>query len=200
MPSEEEDDRTIYKAVLNHEEQYSIWPADRDMPLGWKETGKQGLKADVLAFIGQVWTDMRPLSLQKRMAEWEEERRRNPPPASSPLPPSGPKKLDDLVERLSKEQEVIAGANTKTVEELKEQIDRGYVHVKFTQTRGGTDLGVRLEREKCDVASADFGAKKGRVKVVGTLGLNYVKVRCHATLDLETLRGRGRLEPLEVTK
>jgi MbtH protein len=66
---EEREDNTIYKVVVNHEEQYSIWPADRENPLGWKDAGKSGLKAGCLAYIKEVWTDMRPLSLRKKMDE-----------------------------------------------------------------------------------------------------------------------------------
>jgi MbtH protein len=50
------------KVVVNHEEQYSIWPAERDVPLGWTEAGKQGTKAECLAYIEEVWTDRSPLS------------------------------------------------------------------------------------------------------------------------------------------
>jgi MbtH protein len=64
---EEREDNTIYKAVVNHEEQYSIWPADRENALGWKDAGKTGTKAECLTYIGEVWTDMRPLSLRKSM-------------------------------------------------------------------------------------------------------------------------------------
>ena len=64
---EDDDDQTIYKVVVNHEEQYSIWPIDRDNPLGWDDAGKSGSKADCLAYIKEVWTDMRPLSLRKQM-------------------------------------------------------------------------------------------------------------------------------------
>lgn len=67
--SEEGEDKTIYMAVVNDEEQYSIWPAHRELPLGWHNAGKQGPKAEVLAWIEQVWTDMRPLSLRKKMEE-----------------------------------------------------------------------------------------------------------------------------------
>ena len=62
-------DRTTYQVVINHEEQYSIWPADRRAPLGWKAVGKAGSKTDCLNYIEEVWTDMRPLSLHKRMAD-----------------------------------------------------------------------------------------------------------------------------------
>ncbi len=67
MNGDEREDTTIYKVVVNHEEQYSIWPADRENPLGWRDAGKAGLKAECLAYIGEVWTDMRPLSLRKKM-------------------------------------------------------------------------------------------------------------------------------------
>jgi MbtH protein len=68
MARDEAEDTSIYKVVINHEEQYSIWPADREPPLGWQEVGKQGLKAECLAYIKDVWTDMRPLSLRQKMA------------------------------------------------------------------------------------------------------------------------------------
>ena len=63
----EEDDQTIYKVVVNHEEQYSIWPAHKAIPLGWNDAGKSGPKQECLAYIEEVWTEMRPLSLRKRM-------------------------------------------------------------------------------------------------------------------------------------
>ena len=67
--AEETEDTTMYNVVMNHEEQYSIWPADRANPLGWTSVGKTGPKTECLAHIKEVWTDMRPLSLRKRMAE-----------------------------------------------------------------------------------------------------------------------------------
>lgn len=67
MFSDEEEDTTVYKVVINHEEQYSIWPTERENPAGWRDVGKQGQKADCLAYIDEVWTDMRPLSLRKQM-------------------------------------------------------------------------------------------------------------------------------------
>ena len=59
------DHETEYRAVVNDEEQYSIWPARRELPLGWRDAGKSGTKAECLAWIEEVWTDMRPLSLRK---------------------------------------------------------------------------------------------------------------------------------------
>ncbi|MFI2648468.1 MULTISPECIES: MbtH family NRPS accessory protein [Micromonospora] len=63
----DDDDRT-YRVVVNHEEQYSIWFAERELPAGWTATGFEGSRADCLAHIDEVWTDMRPKSLRERMA------------------------------------------------------------------------------------------------------------------------------------
>lgn len=65
--NQEQNAQTHYAVVVNLEEQYSIWPAGRELPLGWNEAGKQGTKEECLTYIGQVWTDMRPLSLRKKM-------------------------------------------------------------------------------------------------------------------------------------
>jgi MbtH protein len=63
----EEQKEMQYKVVVNHEEQYSIWFAERELPLGWREAGKSGTKEECLTYIKTVWTDMRPLSLRKKM-------------------------------------------------------------------------------------------------------------------------------------
>ena len=80
---------------------------------------------------------------------------------------------------------------------FKECIDRGYVHIRFTNTKGGTELGVRLGRDVIDLSQADFENQTGAVHLVGRLTLNYVKVRCVADIDLENLTGQGHLEPVE---
>lgn len=63
----EDDDDREYAVVMNHEEQYSIWPTGRDIPDGWSAVGKEGPKAECLDYINEVWIDMRPLSLRKLM-------------------------------------------------------------------------------------------------------------------------------------
>jgi MbtH protein len=67
IQQDEQEDKTIYKVVVNHEEQYSIWPVDKEDALGWTDEGKSGTKEECLAHIKEVWTDMRPLSLRKKM-------------------------------------------------------------------------------------------------------------------------------------
>lgn len=61
------DENTEYDVVINHEEQYSIWPTYKDMPKGWKAVGKRGKKQECLDYIDEVWVDMRPLSLRKHL-------------------------------------------------------------------------------------------------------------------------------------
>jgi MbtH protein len=68
VPEWDEDPYTHYFVVVNDEEQYSIWPAVRPLPDGWRETGFDGPKDDCLRHIDQIWTDMRPRSLRERMS------------------------------------------------------------------------------------------------------------------------------------
>jgi MbtH protein len=70
MPWDSGDDGTIYQVVINHEEQYSIWPEKREVPKGWKPIGKSGSKEECLEYIEEVWTDMRPLSLRSTVGEF----------------------------------------------------------------------------------------------------------------------------------
>lgn len=69
MNRDEKEDTTIYRVVVNHEEQYSIYPVEQANPLGWNDAGKAGSKAECLDYIKEVWTDMRPLSLRLRMMD-----------------------------------------------------------------------------------------------------------------------------------
>jgi MbtH protein len=68
MNQDETEDDTRYRVVVNLEEQYSIWPVERELPAGWRDAGKQGSKTECLAHVKEVWTDMRPLSVRKQMS------------------------------------------------------------------------------------------------------------------------------------
>ncbi|GAA1606775.1 MbtH family NRPS accessory protein [Kribbella hippodromi] len=61
------DDTEVKKVLVNDEEQYSLWPDYLTVPAGWKETGVSGSKDDCLAYVNEVWTDMRPRSLRVQM-------------------------------------------------------------------------------------------------------------------------------------
>jgi uncharacterized protein YbdZ (MbtH family) len=190
----EKEDTTIYKVVMNHEEQYSIWPDYKEIPRGWNAVGKTGLKAECLAYIKEVWTDMRPLSLRKKMEEFA----KNPPPTPAPPDPNAaPRK--SLAELLCEGvHPVEVGLRPeRTVKLFKEAIDRNYVHIKFTDTKGGTELGFRLDQSASNFGGADFENGKGTVHVEGNLTLDYVKVKCVADIDLGTLQGTGHLVTVE---
>lgn len=184
------EDTTIYKVVINHEEQYSIWPEYKENPPGWTDVGKSGLKAECLAYIKEVWIDMRPLSLRKKM----EEMAKNPPPPPPPPDPNRPREKS-LVDRLCGGTHPVEASlrPEKTVSRFKEAIDRHYTHIKFTDTQGGTELGIRLNPEDCDFSKADFDNAAGSVHLEGNLTLDYVPVKCVADIDLSTLEGQGHL-------
>lgn len=102
--------------------------------------------------------------------------------------------MNDLTERLTVDQPIIMGGADPTVEELRERTgEMGYVLVKFTETRGGTELGFPLDREATDLSGANFDEGTGTVHVEGHLILNDDPVRCIANIDLATLKGTGRL-------
>lgn len=190
------EDTTIYKVVFNHEEQYSIWPEYKENPLGWSDAGKVGPKAECLAYIKEVWTDMRPLSLRKKMEEMA--KHPAPPP---PLPDPKWIKEKSLVDRLCEGTHPVESSfrSEKTVKLFQEAIERNYVHIKFTNTKGGTELGVGLDRDDCDFSKADFENGTGPVHLEGSLTLDYVKVRCIADIDLGTLEGQGHLVKAEAS-
>lgn len=107
--------------------------------------------------------------------------------------------MNDLVRRLSQgEHPVTIGGTLRTLEEVEKRVkDMGYVFIKFTETRGGTDLGVRVDKTATDISHANFELGTGTVHIEGTLTLDYVKVRCLADIDLATLNGSGHLVVLE---
>lgn len=198
---ERDEDTTLYKVVVNHEEQYSIWPAYREPPLGWREVGHSGLKQECLSYIETVWTDMRPLSLRQQMAQAAAQPAPSPQGEPSPRMPAAtaPQTGDALVERLCRGDHPVELRLTSGVpgHALQESIDRGYVHITFTNTQGGTTLGVRLDRDRSNVTQADFAHQSGTVHFEGRLSLNYVPVWCIADIDLHTLRGHGHLALVE---
>jgi len=104
--------------------------------------------------------------------------------------------MSDLVQRLCEGDHPVEVSirPEKTIAALKDCIARGYVHLKFTDTRGGTELGVRLDNELTDLSCADLDRESGTIKFVGGLKLDYVKVRCIAEIGLPDFSGKGHLE------
>lgn len=106
--------------------------------------------------------------------------------------------MSELVKKLSLGDHAVIYPGT--LEELRSAIGLDYVHVKFTETRGGTELGFRLDPEASDLSSGDVEKGTGRIRMAGRLNLDGVDVLCVGELDLTTLEGKGHLEILEEAK
>jgi hypothetical protein len=109
--------------------------------------------------------------------------------------------MNDLTQRLaSGDNPVTVGGAEPSLEELRQRVEEmGYVLIKFTETRGGTELGVRLDQARSDLSAADFDQGSGTLHVEGTLILNDDPVRCIADIDLATLNGTGHLVVVEAS-
>ncbi|SCF07774.1 Uncharacterized conserved protein YbdZ, MbtH family [Micromonospora haikouensis] len=183
-----ESDEQAYQVVLNDEEQYSIWPVDQDLPDGWRPSGVTGLRTECLAHIDEVWTDMRPLSLRRYMAEHADDGYEDDLVELE----EGPSLVDRLSAGLHPVEAVPRLERGPAA--FREALDNGYVFVRFTGTVGGTELGVRVDAGATDRTAADFTAGTGTVHLEGTLNLDFEDVRCVADIDLATFTGQGRLE------
>jgi len=110
--------------------------------------------------------------------------------------------MSGLVEQLAQGiHPVTLGGPSPDVAALKQRIEEiGYVFIKFTDTRGGTDLGVRIDMTATDLRQADFDHAQGTVHIEGTLSVDFVSVRCVADIDLATRNGSGHLLILQATQ
>ena len=102
--------------------------------------------------------------------------------------------INELVKRLSEgKHEVVIGHRDEPYEEIKERIEDGYIHIKFTQTRGGTELGINVDLNSTNVKDLDFNKGEGFLHIEGTTNLNYNAVRLIADIDLASRKGEGYL-------
>lgn len=108
--------------------------------------------------------------------------------------------MSNLVERLctSDHPVEIRIRPERTLSALKACLDRGFVHIRFTDTRGGTELGIPIDAARSDLSQADLERGAGSLRLVGALTLDYVPVRCIADIDVSSFSGRGRLETVDV--
>ena len=103
--------------------------------------------------------------------------------------------INELVQRLSEgKHEVVIGHRDEPYEEIKERIEDGYIHIKFTKTRGGTELGINVDLNSTNVKDLDFTKGEGLLHIEGTTNLNYNTVRLIADIDLTSRKGEGCLE------
>lgn len=180
---------TQYTVVINGEEQYSIWPSYKKIPLGWREAGYSGDKNHCLEFIKEAWKDMRPLTLRKKMEErqqlWEEKK-------NAILQFPG---IDDLHPQSETVKYLTNGTHPisckgiyQTQQNLNKALSEQHLHIVFTDTKGQTCLSLRLDQQP------SLNGEKGCVEFLGTLMLDFVQLRCSGTICLESLEGVGKLE------
>src|SRR5262249_38173541 len=121
-----------------------------------------------------------------------------PPRAQDPSATTKEYPVNDLVQRLATGSHPIEVSlrPERTLKLFKEMLDRNHVLIKFTQTRGGTELGVPLHKTRSDLTQANFDDGTGKVHICGEIPLDYVPVRVVADIDLPSLDGQGHLEIL----
>ncbi len=196
MSEQEATSTEQFQVVVNHEEQYSYWAVDRDLPAGWRAEGTVGSKQACLDHIERVWTDMRPKSLREALEAGTAGE------ALESVPDADNEPDDALVRRLADGPHpvVVTGVGDPDADDairrFRERLDRGQLQVRFTDTRGGTELGLRFEPASVDRAGCDFDTRSGQLTVAGELNLDGVDVRCEVQLSLADLAGSGRLHVL----
>jgi len=179
-----------YRVVKNHEEQYSIWPTGKDVPLGWLEAGFDGSKQSCLDHIETVWTDMRPLNLRKQMEVLAKE---------PPLKDGGDSAVTtgpSLVERLSVGDHDVRMVlrPEHSLSALRAAVDRGFVQIEFINTKGGTTVGFQIDLSLSNTSKLKDESGKGDIQLVGFFTLNFQKVKCIANISLQSFDGKGKLE------
>ena len=107
--------------------------------------------------------------------------------------------INELVQRLSDgEHEIVLGYRNESYEEIKQRITDGYIHIKFTQTKGGTELGINVDLSSTNIKDVDFTKGDGLLHIEGITNLNYNPVRCVADIDLASRKGLGFLQIISV--
>jgi hypothetical protein len=102
--------------------------------------------------------------------------------------------INELVRKLSEgKHDVSLNERGEDIQELKERIEQGFIHIKFTQTQGGTELGIKIDKEKSNM-NVPAGKNTGQWHLEGTAILNYNHVRCIVDVNLKTMKGKGYLQ------
>ena len=169
---------TSWVVVVNHEEQYSIWPTYKSIPKGWKSVGVEGSKEQCLKHIEKVWTDMRPLSLRKKI-----EGRKNISLKSSSSIEKGASLLASLAEGCCE----ASLSNTPELDNSLEHLKKtGYAHISFSLESGKTNLFFKVDEENSELSGE-------KIHLEGEIILDFCPVRCIVDLDRDSLLGKGRL-------
>ena len=169
---DEEEDNRDYIVVVNHEEQYSIWLADKELPLGWTKVGFKGKKPECLAYIKEVWTDMRPLALRKKMQETELTKEQTPKPPEpvepKPVPETPKPEKTAPAKPVPPKEEVepetirifVGNLSTDTTEDSLRELFEQFGGQRQGNARRNTRLveGGRRDHRHCSDKSTGYGA------------------------------------------
>lgn len=180
----------IHKIVVNEERQYSIWPEERQNAIGWKDIGFSGSKEECLNHLNAIWTNLGPLNKEKMKSQDQQlpTSRQDDPQKIKPVEAS----QRGFFTKLGFGDEVpveISSRYNKQIEKLKKSIEQGFVHIKFPTIQ--TELKIKIDRST--LIDLDSGKHSGRVRLVGTLVLNFETVRCVVDISLQTLTGSGHI-------
>ena len=168
----------LYRVVINDEEQYSIWALWKDIPEGWYEVGVDGTEDKCLSYIEENWKDIRPLSLRKRLKELEDSEQE-----WEEIEVVEPSLIDRLISKKTA-VEVVADGWSDFVREAA----NGYIHIKFTETNGGTEIGIDIPKiSKSDLEK--LKSKNEKLFVTSSFSLDYVNLEVKIWIDLSDLTG-----------
>jgi uncharacterized protein YbdZ (MbtH family) len=189
-----------FKVVMNHDRQYSIWPAERECPNGWTEARVSGEKSECLEYIKGVWTDMRPMKLRNKMeedAQLAQQQGTTNDVKSREMKTDSHDAGNPLINFLSHGDHPLKfrSRSADGLLAFKENVGRGYVLITFTDTHGGTELGLKLDSNLLP-EGVDWEKGTGAVELKGNLKLDGVAFSCLAQVDLATLSGSGKLQIL----
>jgi len=181
----ETENQIKYLVVVNEEEQYSIWPSYKTIPMGWKEEGFQGSKESCLDHIGKVWKDMRPLSLRKRMELRKNELEKHIREIET-QPAELPPKSQTVEFLLRGEHPFQVHSSQASVQEFNRAIEMGCIYLVFTNTIGQTCLRIDFSQihryEESDLESCTLK---------GSLELDFVPLSCSLQIDISSMKGIG---------
>ncbi len=102
--------------------------------------------------------------------------------------------VSDLVKMLSEgKHEITIGHNGDSLEDIKKRINDGFVHINFINTKGGTEIGIKVDLKNTKLSNQDISNDANLMHIEGTANLNYSEVRCIADIDLISKKGQGFL-------
>ena len=173
-----------YRVVINDDEQYSIWPEQRENPLGWRDVGIAGAEAECLTWINDNWSDMRPAHVKRAAATMA---------AAAPAVELSLPVETSLVDRLCSELQRVRLSRIENLRQLGQQVEHGYVIVGFQGMQGATELGFSLDPARTNVRDADFRAGTGVIQLVGSVVLDGHALEIDVTAMLPSLDGSARV-------